>query len=57
MARWSDGFERTVTDITCEEVQATVAADNKRVGGDPLREQTSNFRETETTQNTAHELV
>ena len=30
MARWSDGFEHTVTDITCEELRATAAADNKR---------------------------
>ena len=30
MAHWSDGFEHTVTDITCEELQATAAADNKR---------------------------
>ena len=30
MARWSDGFEHTVTDITCEGLQATAAADNKQ---------------------------
>ena len=29
MARWSDGFEHTMTDITCEELRATAAADNK----------------------------
>ena len=62
MARWSVGFEHTVTDITCEELQATAAADNKRdkptvVWWDPLREQTSSVRETETRQNTVHELV
>ena len=30
MARWSDGFEHTVTDITCEELQSTAAAGTKR---------------------------
>ena len=50
MARWSDGFEHTVTEITCEELQATAAADDKR-------DMLTVVRETETRQNTANEFV
>ena len=51
MARWSDGFEHSVAEISCEDLQTIVVGfKNTRrgtdgVGGDALREQTSSVNE------------